>query len=128
MNNTQNHHENEAQEKTMLTSDTKNTCQNTCKSMCHGKKFWIGATFRILLMVWLIIAAYRCGVQYWLVKWMWMNSMWGMQQWHFMKGMKDKGDMRWQMMNRNTQNTPQQTNDGVPVMNITEGTGTTTWR
>ncbi len=121
MNHTDNQQHHETQYHTP--ADTHTTCKDSCKPMCCGKKFWLGAIFRILLMVGLVIAAYKCGMHYGMMKGMWMNSMGGMQQWHYMKGMKNREGMAGKMMNKNNQ---PQTNDGVPVMTITEGTGTST--
>lgn len=119
MNQTNHNHDQENKQQ----AKTTNNCQDVCKDMYHSKKFWIGAIIRILFMVALIIAAYIFGLQQGMMKGMWMTSMGGVQQWYSMKGIKNRGGMEWKMMNKNM---PQQTKDGVPVMTITEGTGTAT--
>ncbi len=45
---------------------TANKCERTCShgAKCGGKCFWVGAALRIILVVAIIIGAFKLGVQY----------------------------------------------------------------
>lgn len=107
--------------------NTKNSMSDCLKNMCgstgcNSKKFWLGAIVRIILMVLLILAAYKCGMHHGMMRSMYMWSDKGMSHMMNKKGGKYEGRMMKQpMMNR----TEQQTQDPAdPVMTIgTGGTG-----
>jgi hypothetical protein len=48
------------------TTEATNKCGRTCShgAKCGGKCFWIGAAFRILIVVAIVIGAFKFGVHY----------------------------------------------------------------